>query len=168
MLKRIYTAFLITSLFVLFTGCGSKYIDALDINKEKAVYAEATQKGEILNSLNTVAIVTATYLNQAKPDTYGDQNQSFLVGVYYPSASMSDQNLGLSNPHAKIYIESAGVTYEPILSEKINPDNKMLINMPLFNSWNDYYYMVFNVPGRDMNFVFKDKNYGQSILHFVK
>lgn len=167
-MKKIYSGILITILALSLTGCGSKYVDALAINKEKALYAEATQKGEIYNSLQTVSIITATYLNQVNPQEYGDQNQSFLVGVYYPSASMGNENLGLTNPYASIYMEANGMEYKPILSEKLAPDSKLLVNMPLFNSWNDYYYMVFDVPGKALNFVFKDKNYGQSVLHFVK
>lgn len=150
-----------------FTACGSKYLDALDINKDKALYAEATQKGEIYNSLNTMAIVTATYLNQVDPQEYGDSNQSFLVGVYQPSVAQPDQNLGLKYKDASVYILSNGEKYKPILSEKLSDSNPKLVEMPLYNSWSEYYLIVFDVPTKELNIVFEDSKYGTISMDFV-
>jgi len=159
----------IKALFILlmpffFTAC-TKYIDVVNIDKTKVKYLEATEKGELYNSLDTIAIISATYMNQIYPSTY-KEGETFLAGVYYPAVTKSSENLGLRDD-VEVYLLSNGKKYKTTSVEHLKPNDPLLVNMPLFSSWNDYYLVSFDkVEGDFFDLIIHDSAYGTISLHF--
>jgi len=140
----------------------------IDIDKTKIKYMEATQKGEMYSALETVAIITATYMNKVEPQNF-NKGITLLVGVYYPAVSAPEENTGIDAEYLNVYVISNGTQY-PISSFKaLKSDDPLLLHMPLFNSWNDYYLLEFkDVNSSYFDFVVDDKRRGKIVLPFAR
>jgi hypothetical protein len=51
------------SLILFFTGCETKVNGIFQQNKQYITLMQYTKRGQIVNSLETVALINATYLN---------------------------------------------------------------------------------------------------------
>lgn len=163
---RLYTLILATLLLITLTSC-SRYTDVIDVDKTKIKYIESTQKGEMYSALETVAIISATYMNKVEPQNYNN-GIYLLAGVYYPAVSTED-NIGIDAEYLSVYIASEGTRY-PIKSFRaLRADDPLLLHMPLFNSWSDYYLLEFqDVGGSYFDFVVDDKRRGKIVLPFAR
>jgi hypothetical protein len=109
----------------------------LDKNKNYKEALEFTQKKQLKNYLQTMAVFRATYLNKIYPQVY-ENNESFFVGVYIPNDIKKKE--GLDNPLFELLLNDK----KPINVTRLKYDSSALIKqMPLINRWTKYYIVEF-------------------------
>ncbi len=164
--------FLSLTLFLLLfiNGCHSKVPKEIeDALKRDRYYEKAlsyTKKGEIIKSLETKAIIFATYLNKLDKKYKSDTNSSFLIGVYIDNDFKKDEKKGLNNPNFTLKYQDGS---KPILIKGLKEDSTLLKSIPLVNSWSNYYLVTFkDNHKRDVELIYTLKNYGETKLLFKK
>ncbi|MFW6307957.1 MAG: hypothetical protein ACOC08_04875 [Campylobacterales bacterium] len=163
-----FFALIIAFILLALTGCATKYEDALNINKLKAEYLEATRTGEILNALQTKVVATATYLNKIEPQKYNNK-ETFVVGIYYPSVQNSATNQGLDSKYIDLFMEENGQKIEYEIKEELNQDHSLLSQMPLYSKWYKYYLIEFEkIESEEFAIVIKEASFGETKLEFNK
>ena len=134
-------------IILLFTGCSIK--NAL---KQDPLYNKTltyTQRGQIINSLETKALIDAVYLNPIYKNKF--KNPTFLIGVYNNfknSINNAEYNLTLNNK-------------SPIKISKQIPSFIIYKNYPFYNEWMQYYIVEFNKTSKPYILEYKSKYYGK-------
>jgi len=122
---------------VFFAGCGKSSFVMLDKDKHYKETLEFTQKKQLKNYLQTVAVFRATYLNKVYPQDYKD-NEYFFIGVYIPDDIKKKK--GLLNPLFELLLNGK----EPLKITELKHNSSSLIKkMPLTNRWTKYYIVEF-------------------------
>jgi hypothetical protein len=122
----------------LLTGCSQK-ID-LDIFKKDVQYENAlqfTKRGEIVSSLETKTVITATYLSAVDSKTYNDGDY-FLVGIYIPNDDKKSN--ALLNSNTKFTLNDKGFKSIEIVKDKSEEYKKFAF----LNKWAKYYKVKFD------------------------
>jgi hypothetical protein len=153
--------YVLVLLVVVFSGC---YQDRdFGIFQRDAIYKKAiknTQKGDILNSFETKALIIATYLNPVLDGYQEDEN--FFVGVY---SSVTKDNLALDDRDYSLLLD--GSKANKIV--EIEDNESIKTKMPFVNEWFRYYIVTFNSSEKEsLNLTFSHKEFGNTELHFVK
>jgi hypothetical protein len=120
--------FLVTLFFL--TACSVKTAFKKDPLYEKTLLY--TQRGQIINSLETKALIDVVYLNPLYENKF--KNATFLVGVY------NDFNNTLINQEFNITINSKKPDK---ISENI-PSFILYKEFPFYNNWMKYYIIETN------------------------
>jgi len=161
-------------LILLFNGCLKKNIEDTKLSKltkRDDIYYVAllnTQKGQIVASLETKALLIATYLNPVFRDKSKcsicfdtSDGEYFLVGLFINGERES--KFGDSGYN----INLNGV--EPMELKEVDRDDPLLKEMPMVNNWSTYYIAIF--PKQDSNKLilnFKSDLFGEDKLEFLK
>jgi hypothetical protein len=148
MMKKILFAIMI----VFFSGCSIKSAFKHDPFYEKTL--KYTQRSQILNSLETKALIDAVYLNDLYKNKF--QNPTFLVGVY------NNFDNQLVNNEFSIYLNGK----KPIKISKNIPEFIAYKNFPFYNSWMNYYLVEFPKTDKPYILEYKSKNWGEAKLIF--
>ena len=148
-MKKLF-AFL-SLIIILFSGCGIKNALNQDPLYEKTL--KYTQRCQVLNSLETKALIDIVYLNPLYPDKL--QNPSFLVGVY------NDFNNSLNNTEFTFLINKK----PPTKISKNIPNYILYKNFPFYNSWMSYYILETNTPAPYL-IEYKSKHWGECNVTF--
>ena len=144
--------FLFILLLILFSGCSMKSALKHDPFYEKTL--KYTQRGQIINSLETKSLIDAVYLNDLYQNKF--QNPTFLVGIY------NDFENNLTNEEFSIYLNNQ----KPLkVSTKI-PNFIMYKSFPFYNSWMTYYLVTFPQTHKPYNLEYKSKHWGKVNLTF--
>lgn len=90
MFKNLFLLFLL----FLITACGDKnsafrYFDKKDIEANSVQF---TKKVDILNNGEVEVIFISTYLNKINDEIYNDENESFLVSIFFTNLEEQDIN----------------------------------------------------------------------------
>ncbi len=128
------------SLILFFTGCETKVNGILQQNKQYITLMQYTKRGQIVNSLETVALINATYLNPIlKDNNQTKNNEIFIIGVYNSNDFNGYQKGGIHNIHYKLTMNGENWT------KAIKANNKILNlpNYPFYNKWMKYYKVSF-------------------------
>jgi hypothetical protein len=144
--KIIFTA--IFSAFVL-SGCALKPIFHQDPLYEKTL--KYTQRCQILNSLETKALIDVVYLNPMYKQL---KKPTFLVGIY------NGFNNTLNNTEFKLLINSKPVKY----TTKI-PSYILYKNFPFYNTWMKYYLVTTDTKA-PYKVEYKSKHWGECVTTF--
>ena len=127
-----------------------------------------TQKAQLIASLETKALLTATYLNPVYTDTNCKtvhmsvkNGEYFFVGVYInKSKTHHFNNKGYS-------LTLDGV--KPIEINELDKDNPLRYEMPMVDNWSTYYKVKFPPSNRKkFNLIFKSDRFGKDVLEFEK
>ena len=143
---------LLLLLIILFSGCSIKEAFKHDPFYEKTL--KYTQRSQILNSLETKALIDAVYLNDLYKNKF--QNPTFLIGVY------NDFNNKLENQEFSIYLNNQ----KPIKISKNIPNFILYKHFPFYNSWMSYYIVQFPKTKRPYVLEYKSKDWGEAKLIF--
>ncbi|HIQ50817.1 MAG TPA: hypothetical protein EYH54_02495 [Nautiliaceae bacterium] len=139
-------------IFLLFlSGCSIK--NAL---KEDPLYQKTlmhTQRGQIINSLETKALIDAIYLN---PLYNNFKNPTFLIGVY------NDFDNALVNKEFNLTLNDQ----TPIKISKTIPNFIPYKKLPFYNEWMNYYVVEFNTAKQPFILTYKSKHWGEVNLTF--
>lgn len=159
---RLIIAFLA---IVLLMGCTSKEeSDLLHAYDEKITYHKNLQKTEKLQLFDegmTKALLTATYLYAPNFQTEDRRDEVFVVGLYLSN----DTSTGL------VHIENALTLNGDRAKEIVALDlgDERLKEVSFVTEWSSYYLVTFpHVESKDLTLLFKDKVYGEGMLHFAK
>jgi len=118
-------SFMLLPIFLLFSACSVKTALKKDPLYEKTLIY--TQRGQILNSLETKALIDVVYLNPLYQDKF--KKPTFLVGVY------NEFDNTLDNQEFSFTINGKKPSK---VSTKI-PDFVLYKNFPFYNNWMKYY-----------------------------
>ena len=138
---------LLIAIILLFTGCSVKTALKQDPLYDKTLIY--TQRGQIINSLETKALIDVVYLNPLYKDKF--KNPTFLIGIYNNfknSLNNTEYNLTLNNQ-------------KPIKSSKTIPDFIIYKNYPFYNEWMNYYIVEFNKTSKPYILEYKSKDWGE-------
>lgn len=133
--------YLLSSLCValMVTGC-AKTATAL-FQKDEFYERSLTfsRKADLLNSFETKAIVSATYLS-AVSDEYKKMGSVFVVGVYITNDFNDKNRSGLLNPEFALRMDNniSAQTIQPLAKE-----DPLLKKLPFINNWAKYYLVTF-------------------------
>ncbi|QCI28066.1 hypothetical protein [Caminibacter pacificus] len=123
-------AFLLLPFMVLLTACSIKTAFKQDPLYEKTL--RYTQRGQILNSLETKALIDVVYLNPLYQDKF--KNPTFLVGVY------NNFDNTLNNDEFNLTINGE----KPSKISQNIPKFVLYKHFPFYNSWMKYYLVETN------------------------
>ncbi|RUM55837.1 MAG: hypothetical protein DSY40_03290 [Nautilia sp.] len=158
--------FLIIALFLI-TGCETKITNLLKTNNKQITIMENTQRGQIINALDTIALINATYLNPTlnENNLTAKKYEIFLVGVYNSNDPKSYEKGGIHNPNYQLTLNDSN--YER--AEKANPIKMQLETYPFYNAWMKYYIVYFPKTDSDkLVLEYKNKEFGATKLIFKK
>jgi hypothetical protein len=139
-------------LTVFFSGCGIQSALKHDPFYEKTL--KYTQRSQILNSLETKALIDAIYLNDLYKNKF--KNPTFLIGIY------NDFDNTLTNQEFSIYLNSK----KPIKISKNIPNFILYKQFPFYNSWMTYYLVEFPKTKKPYVLEYKSKHWGEVKITF--
>jgi hypothetical protein len=137
---------------LFFTGCSIK--SALN---QDPVYENAlthTQRGQIINSLETKALIDAVYLNPLYKNKF--KNPTFLIGIY------NDINNTVNNQEFTLTLNGQ----KPVKISSEIPSFVLYKNYPFYNEWMHYYIVEFNTTKHPLNLQYKSRHWGDVNLTF--
>ncbi len=157
--------FLLLSIFFL-SGCqtSQKIVNIDKLHEQSLLY---TQKGEIVSSFETKAIIFATYLNSVDEKFKNENNDTFLIGVYIPKDYVEKSKRGLNNP---LFTLTNGKNQEAIEVKRLNKEDDLMKFIPIVNSWCEYFLTNFKADkkAKNVKLIYQNKNYGKINLTFNK
>jgi len=137
---------------LFFTGCSIK--NAL---KQDPIYQKTltyTQRGQIINSLETKAMIDTVYLNPLFKDKF--KNPTFLVGVY------NDFDNTLNNAEFQLTLNGQ----KPLKISKEIPSYILYKKFPFYNEWMSYYIVEFPQTKKPYVLTYKSKHWGEAEFTF--
>ncbi len=149
-MKRVF--FFLITLAVVFNGCAIKNVFHKDSLYEKTL--KYTQRGQIVNSLETKALIDAVYLNPLYPKKF--KNPTFLIGIYN---DLNNQLIG----------NEFNLTLNGETPLKISNQIPVFIPYklyPFYNSWMSYYLVEFKKTNKPLKLIYKSKHWGEAKLTF--
>jgi len=164
-------------------GCGSIHEKRMNRSFDKVSdFGAGMQKTENikLSEDGEVKIfLTATYLNGEESILDDDKKikEKFIVGLYqaddvnHTGLINADQNLTINIKYPKSDEEFTreerierrkGIDKLPVSVKKLSLDDPLLKNIPMVNTWNDYYYVEFPHTERKVfSLTYQNKVYGK-------
>jgi hypothetical protein len=136
--------FIALLLISVFSGCSLKSAFHQDPLYVKTL--KYTQRCQILNSLETKALIDVVYLN---PIYKRLKKPTFLIGVY------NNFDNKLNNVEFKLLINSKPVKYTTNIPKYI-----LYKNFPFYNSWMSY-YLVTTDTSAPFTVVYESKHWGE-------
>jgi hypothetical protein len=107
-----------------------------------------TQRGQLSNSLETRALVDATYLNPLYPGKF--EKPTFLIGVY------NDFENNLTNPEFNLTLNG----HPPTEVNTTIPSFVLYKNFPFYNSWMNYYLVQFPKSSYPLKLEYRSRDWG--------
>ncbi len=149
-MKRAF--FFLITLAIIFNGCAIKNAFKKDILYEKTL--KYTQRGQIVNSLETKALIDAVYLNPLYPNKF--KYPTFLIGVYngFDNSIQNNEFTLTLNGKKPVKITSQIPNFIPYRY------------YPFYNSWMNYYIVEFNQTNKPLKLIYKSKHWGEAKLTF--
>lgn len=134
-------------IFIIFlTGCASH--QTLKAFKKDDLFEKSvllTHKSDIINSLETKAILHATYLNPIDKSFSNNKFEHFIVGIYIVDDEKNENNSFLNNPNYKLTMNGQ----MPHSIKALSKDHKMYGKIPLYNNWAKYYEVDFEKTAKE-------------------
>lgn len=178
-----YKLFLSLMVISLFVGCSSKEEKALLASYDKNIKyhknLQKTEKTELFNGEQSVAVLTATHLYTTNYDKKDERDEVFIVGVQFEDTDISRMNFDKNVTYKTVKkkkIRLAGEN-EYILTiknkhatkvTKLAADDKRLEGISFVSDWGDYYEVRFPNSGKKFILVFDNFVYGKGQLNFSK
>jgi hypothetical protein len=151
-------------LSLFFTGCSTK-IGMLEKDKRYTTLMQYTKRGEIVKSLETVALINATYLNHILDKNETANSEVFIIGVYNSNDYSDYKKGGIFNPHYKLTMNDNNFT-KVVKADKIKLN---LSNYPFYNKWMKYYKVYFPKTDKSsLKIVYSNKTEGNVTLTIPK
>jgi hypothetical protein len=149
---------------MIFAGC-STYEQVL---KKDKVYHNSliyTKKADIVNSFETKAIISATFLNSVDSLYKNSSNFYFLVSIYISDDNKDIDEKGIYNKDYKLTLANK----EAISISEVEDANLKASMIPFYNKWAKYYIVEFERFKKDREILtFSHKEYGSKVLDFTQ
>ena len=167
-----YKKLLLLSTIFIIGGCSLKENSNIaQLFKKDDIYHISllnTQKAQLIASLETKALLTATYLNPVYDHDKGrnfsmdvSDGEYFFIGVFISGSKKHHFN-------AKGYSLTLNGA-KAIEVKKLKKDDPLRYEMPMVDNWSTYYRVKF--PTSDLktfNLIFESDRFGKDKLTFVK
>jgi hypothetical protein len=125
---------------LLFAGCSSKVSEVFQKDKTYITLMQYTKRGEIVKSLETIALINATYINPILKDSNKSENyEVFIIGVYNSNDYRGYKKGGIFNPNYSLTMNGEKF----VKAEKADKVKLGLENYPFYNKWMKYYEVYF-------------------------
>lgn len=150
---------------IFLSGCASH--QTLEAFKKDDLFEKAvlvTQKSDIINSLETKAIINATYLNTIDKSFSSDKVERFIIGIYITDDEKNESLRFLNNPNYKLLMNGKA----PISTKLLTQEHKMYGKIPLHNNWAKYYEVEFEKTPKvyKLELEFSHANFGAAKINF--
>jgi len=134
-MKKIILAILV----LFFVGCSNKVSEVFQKDDKYITLTQCTQRGQIIKSFETIALINATYLNPILKNNETQKNEVFIIGVYNENDYKGYKKGGVFNNHYQLTMNGLKFT------KAIKADNKTLNlkSYPFYNKWMKYYKVYF-------------------------
>jgi len=128
-----------------------------------------THKAQLIASLETKALLTATYLNpvvEQNPDWRSFQfnphdGEYFFVGVYISDSKEHSFN----TKGYKLTLNNQ----EPIEVKAIGKNDPLRYEMPMVDNWSNYYLVKFRANSEDeQKLIFESERFGEDVIVYSK
>jgi hypothetical protein len=152
---------LIVALSILFLGCSSKndsrLLEELKENGIRFTNLQQTKNIKVVQENRIFGFVSLTYLYEKGMVDYEDINdERFIIGIYHQENDIGSWSLRLN---AK----------EPKEIQLLKQDSEYLQNLPLINSWTNYYLVTFeHTKSKNINLHYMDAALGSHEVDFSK
>ena len=163
---------LFSSLFLL-SACAIKDDPNIkQLFKEDEIYHTSllnTKKAQLIASLETKALLTATYLNPVfggnkackNMCVYVDDGEYFFIGIFITDSEKHEFN--------KKGYDLRLNGQKPNNIEPLEENDPLRYQMPMVNNWSSYYKVKFpKMETKDLNLTFENDRFGKDILTFSK
>ena len=168
-----YQKIILFSSLILFGGCAIKDDPNIQqLFKEDEIYHTSlnnTKKAQLIASLETKALLTATYLNPVfggnksckNMCVYVRDGEYFFIGIFITDSEKHEFN-------KKGYALTLNGR-KPSNIELLEENDPLRYQMPMVNNWSSYYKVKFPIMlGNDMNLTFENDRFGKDVLTFSK
>jgi len=135
-MKKILLSFLV----LFFVGCTSKVSEVFKKDDKYVTLMQYTKRGQLVKSLDTIALINVTYLNPIlEENNETKNNEIFIIGVYNSNDYKKPKEGGVFNPHYKLTMNDLNFTKAEVADKiKLN-----LTDYPFYNKWMKYYKVYF-------------------------
>lgn len=135
-MKKIFLAIFI----IFFTGCSTKVSQVFQKDNKYITLTQYTKRAQMVKSLETIALINATYLNPILGENNETKNNEiFIIGVYNSNDYKGYEKGGLFNPNYHLTLNDQNFT-KAIKADKIKLN---LADYPFYNKWMKYYKVYF-------------------------
>jgi hypothetical protein len=164
--KHLKTFACLSLLSISLVSCTSK--SALSVFGEDSLYErglEYTKVADIINSLETKAIINITYLNSSHSKKWDNKNQNFLIGIYIVNDNEKDRDKYLNNNKYQLTLNNTNITS----SVELNSTNDLWEHIPIKNPHAKYYVTTFdkNDSIKTLSLNYKHTTFGGVTLLFA-
>jgi len=155
MFKYLFVVFVVVSFF---SGCETKLKNVIKQDPQYVETLKNTQRGNIVNSFETKAIIVATYL--------GDNNGThFLVGVYNDDEEIDIKEGGLFNKNYHLTLNDLNASKIDVIDKK-ELKELGIKNYPFYQKWMKYYNVYFPQTSKPYVIKYENRLYGAVNLVF--
>lgn len=166
----------ISSFFIIFTGCSQSAFKYFDKSEEFVQNAQYTQVLKIVENDIVKAMANITYLNSADSEKWDNGKQNFIIGQYIIEKENANYSLDLIvEKRKKIQLDKDNIEYEiikyqPSSTKVIDKKDSLYSQIPFRNSWAEYKLVTFEDIKEDkrFSFVFKDNKQNSVKTTFIK
>ena len=149
---------------ILLSGCASKVSTIFQKDTTYVKLTQYTKRGQIIKSLETKALINATYINPILDNNKTKNNEIFIIGVYNSTDYKGYEKGGIFNPDYHLTMNGLNFT-KAIKADKVKLN---LPNYPFYNKWMKYYEVYFpKVNSNTLNIKYSSKE-GSVILSINK
>ncbi len=165
-----YKNILLLFMLLILTACGTKNNISQLFKKDEIYHTSLlnTQKGQLIASFETKALITATYLNPVfKKNSHKNFSidvsggEYFFVGVFITNSKTNrfdEKGYSLTLNGQK-----------PIEVIKLDKDDPLKYEMPMVDNWSTYYKVKFpTMHTKKLKLVFESDRFGKDVLIFRK
>lgn len=157
---------------LLIVGCSSKEEKALLESYTKNIdyhkHLQQTEKAELYDGENSMAILTATYLYKPTFEKKDIRNELFIVGVQFENPEESIMNFNRNetkSPH-EYTLRLQGK--KAIKVVHLDSNDKRLKGLSFITDWGEYYEVTYPHTGKRFTLTFANERLGKSTLNFAK
>ena len=172
MYKKILRYATTLTLLILLDGCSVKENSSLEqLFKKDDIYHISlvhTEKAQLIASLETKALLTATYLN---PVFNADNCKNFCIDIsggeyFFVGIFITDSEKNEFNSRGYLLTLNGK---KPIKVTKLKKNDPLRYEMPMLNNWSTYYKVKFpTVEGNRLELTFENDRFGKDILTYSR
>ena len=157
----------------LLVGCSSKEEQSLlksyASNTSYHKHLQRTEKTELYDNNNSVAILTATYMYTPNFEKNDTRDEVFIVGVLFENDDDSKMNFDINSTFSNKndYILTLNNKHA-INVVPLDKNDKRLKGISFVTTWGDYYEVTYPHAGQRFTLVFQNSKYGKGTLNFAK
>jgi len=127
-----------------------------------------TKSAQIINSFETKAKISATYLSKIEQDKYGTGEQ-FLVGIYIVNDDEEPKKAGLNNKNFTLSMGANGSKFEPKSVKELKNEDELVRRIPHSDNWSRYYIVEFPAQkSQTLTLHYSHAQFGEATLNFAK